>query len=326
MSDMFAELKKKSGSGIQDLTKKVEGMSKSDYKDDTYWVPEKDKAGNYAGVIRFLPAPEGEDDPFVRLYRHAFKNRQGKWLIENCRTSIGESCPICDRNSELWNADGNKEANQAIVRNRKRKVEYHANILIVNDPKNPDNNGKVYRFKFGAQIFSILETAIAGNPDIGREGINPFDFWAGADFELVITKNAMGLANYETSKFKSPSAAADKSGNEYSDKDLKRIWGECHPLAEIVAEDKFLSYADLEAKLNKFLGVEEGSRGDLNAAQTLKDQEDAGAARRRRLAELESKEEEEAPFESGDSESSGDSDGEIVDEDDMKELESMFND
>ena len=77
----FADLKKQSklGSLTAKLVKEVEKMNNTGGSgDDRLWKLECDKSGNGYAVIRFLPAPEGEDLPFVKLYSHAF---QGLSLI-----------------------------------------------------------------------------------------------------------------------------------------------------------------------------------------------------------------------------------------------------
>ena len=247
----FAKLK--SGSGHLDkLKKSIEALaSSSDGKSDkeNYWRPEVDKAGNGMATIRFLPAPavDGDDGlPWVKIFNHGFQG-PGGWLIDNCLTTKGQSCPVCEHNSTLWNSG--IEANKDIVRKQKRKLSYIANVYIVNDPKHPENNGTVKLFKFGAKIFDKITEAM--NPQFEDETpINPFDLWAGANFKLKITKVA-GYQNYDKSEFESPSALLN------DDDKLEKIWKSEHSLAELLADKEFKTYDALKARLDKVLGATE---------------------------------------------------------------------
>ena len=247
MSD-FSKLKRGSGN-LDKLTKAIEALaSSSDGKSDkdNYWRPEVDKAGNGMATIRFLPAPavDGDDGlPWVKIFGHGFQG-PGGWLIDNCLTTKGQQCPVCEHNNKLWNSG--IEANKDIVRKQKRKLSYIANVYIVNDPKHPENNGTVKLFKFGAKIFDKITEAM--NPQFEDETpINPFDLWNGANFKLKITKVA-GYQNYDKSEFESPSALLD------DDDKLEKIWKSELSLQALVADKEFKSYDDLKARLEKVLG------------------------------------------------------------------------
>jgi hypothetical protein len=247
----FAKLK--SGSGHLDkLKKSIEALaSSSDGKSDkeNYWRPEVDKAGNGMATIRFLPAPavDGDDGlPWVKIFNHGFQG-PGGWLIDNCLTTKGQACPVCEHNSTLWNSG--IEANKEIVRKQKRKLSYIANVYIVNDPKHPENNGTVKLFKFGAKIFDKITEAM--NPQFEDETpINPFDLWGGANFKLKITKVA-GYQNYDKSEFEKASALLD------DDDELETIWKSEHSLQALVADKEFKAYDDLKKRLDKVLGATE---------------------------------------------------------------------
>jgi hypothetical protein len=242
----FSDLKKQSklGSLTAKLVKEVEKLNtNSSGSDDRLWKPEVDKAGNGYAVIRFLPAPDGEELPWVKVYNHAFQGTGG-WLIDNCLTSIGGKCPVCESNSELWNSGS--DANKEIARGRKRKLSYYSNIYVVKDPSNPENEGKVFLFKYGKKIFDKIQAAM--QPEFEDETpINPFDFWQGADFKLKIKKVA-GYWNYDSSEFISPAALLD------DDDALEALWKKEYSLAEFVAEDKFKSYDQLKTRLDTVLG------------------------------------------------------------------------
>ncbi len=233
----FSDLKKQSklGSLTSKLVKEIEKQnnSKGGSGDDRLWKPEVDKAGNGYAVIRFLPPPEGEDIPFVKLYTHAFKG-PGGWYIENSLTTIGQKDPVSAYNSELWNSGS--DANKEIARNQKRKLSYYANIYVVKDPTNPENEGGVFLFKFGKKIYDKILAAM--QPEFeDEEAIDPFDFWRGANFKLKIKKVA-GYWNYDSSEFAGVSPLLD------DDDALEAIWKKEYGLAEIIAADKFKDYAD----------------------------------------------------------------------------------
>lgn len=242
----FSDLKKQSklGSLTEKLVKEVEKMNNSSSnKDERLWSLTVDKAQNGYAVIRFLPAPDGEDLPFVKIYSHAFQGTGG-WLIDSCLTTLNQKCPVCEHNSGLWNSgmDSNKE----VARKQKRKLNYVSNIYVVKDPANPDNEGKVFLFKYGKKIFDKLTTAM--QPEFEDESpIDPFDFWQGANFKLK-AKNVAGYRNYDSSEFSAQGALLN------DDDDMEAIWKKQYSLAEFLAPDQFKSYEELKVRLDSVLG------------------------------------------------------------------------
>jgi hypothetical protein len=243
----FSDLKKQSklGNLTAKLVKEVEKMNNngSSSGDDRLWKLECDKSGNGYAVIRFLPAPEGEDLPFVKLYSHAFQG-PGGWYIENSLTTLGQKDPVSEYNTMLWNngTDAGKEA----ARKQKRKLTYVANIYVVKDPANPENEGKVFLYKFGKKIFDKLTAAM--QPEFeDEEAIDPFDFWGGANFKLK-AKNVAGYRNYDSSEFARPDALLD------DDDAMEAIWKRQYSLAELVAADQFKDYETLKKRLDYVLG------------------------------------------------------------------------
>ena len=244
----FASLKKQSSNGLDKLTKAVEALNTDKgEKQDNYWKPEVDKAGNGMATIRFLPSsPQDGDDslPWVKTYSHGFQG-PGGWLIDNCLTTKGEQCPICEHNSALWNT--NIPENQEKVRKQKRKLNYVSNIYVVSDPKHPENEGKVFLFRYGKKIFDKLTEAM--NPAFAdEEKVNPFDLWTGANFKLKIRK-VDGYQNYDKSEFESASPLSD------NDEELEKIWKSEYSLQELVADKEFKSYDVLKARLEKVLAL-----------------------------------------------------------------------
>ena len=242
----FSNLKKQSslGSLTAKLVSQVEKMNKgSNGVDDRLWKPEVDKAGNGYAVIRFLPAPDGEDLPWAKLYTHAFQ-ASGGWYIENSLTTLGQKDPVSEHNSQLWNSgvDSDKE----VARKQKRKLSYYSNVYVVKDPSNPANEGKVFLFRYGKKIFDKITAAM--QPEFEDEqAINPFDFWAGANFKIKIKKVA-GYWNYDSSEFAAPAPLLD------DDDAMEAVWKQEYSLAELIAPDQFKSYDDLEKRLKYVLG------------------------------------------------------------------------
>ena len=248
----FSDLKKQSslGSLTQKLVKEVEKMNTtSGGADERLWKPEVDKTGNGYAVLRFLPAPEGEDIPWAKIYSHAFQG-PGGWYIEYSLTSVGKKDPVSEHNRELWNS-GN-ESDKDVVRRQKRKLSYYANIYVVKDPTNPQNEGGVFLYKFGKKIFDKVMEAM--QPEFEDETpINPFDFWQGANFKLKIVKKD-GYWNYDKSEFDTVSPLLE-------DEDaLEALWGKEYSLAAVNAADQFKSYEDLEKRLKYVLGQKQPAR------------------------------------------------------------------
>ena len=217
--------------------------SNSSGGDDRLWKPEMDKTGNGYAVIRFLPAPDGEDLPWVKMYSHGFQG-PGGWYIENSLTTIGQKDPVSEYNRTLWNSGNDKD--KEIVRKQKRKLSYYANIYVVKDPANPANDGNVFLFKFGKKIFDKIMAAM--QPEFEETPINPFDFWQGANFKLKIRK-VDGYWNYDKSEFDSPSALLDDD-----DDALEALWKTQHSLAAMTAADQFKTYEQLQTRLDYVLG------------------------------------------------------------------------
>ena len=249
----FANLKRNKSS-FEKLAKAIESTSQPNSeagsKDDTrFWQPEVDKAGNGMAVIRFLPAPavDGDDAlPWIRVFSHGFQG-PGGWFIDNCLTTLNEKCPVCEHNNTLWNSG--IEANKDVARKQKRKLSYVANILVVSDPANKDNEGTVRLFKFGKKIFDKITEAM--NPEFADETpINPFDMWEGANFKLKI-RNVEGYRNYDKSEFADKSALYDGD-----DEKLEALWKKEHGLKDFTEKKQFKSYEMLKARLDKVLGFD----------------------------------------------------------------------
>ena len=252
----FASLKK-SSADIGRLTKEIEKINapaEGGGKDDTrFWSPEVDKAGNGYAVIRFLPAAaiDGDDSlPWIRIFNHGFKGPSGKWYIENSLTTIGQKDPVSEYNSQLWNSTSDENSpSRKQAREQKRRLTYIANIMVITDPKNPENEGQVKLFKFGKKIFDKITLAM--NPQYQDEKpMNPFDLWNGANFKIKI-RQVEGYRNYDLSSFDLPAALSD------DDAKLEKIWKSEYSLKEFTDPKNFKSYDELKRKLNDVLGLSE---------------------------------------------------------------------
>jgi hypothetical protein len=251
MSD-FSQFKRNRNSlekltkAIQDTTQPAESGSKEDTR---FWQPEVDKAGNGMAIIRFLPGPsvDGDDGlPWVRVFNHGFQG-PGGWYIENSLTTLGQKDPVSEYNSTLWNSG--IEANKEIARKQKRRLTYMSNILVVSDPKHPENEGQIRLYKYGKKIFDKINETM--NPEFPDEKpVNPFDFWEGANFKLKI-RQVEGYRNYDKSEFESPAPLFDGDDDK-----LEALWKKEYSLKEFLEPKHFKSYDVLKAKLDKVLGFD----------------------------------------------------------------------
>ena len=247
--NMDFESLKKSSSNFDAITKALETkmtpenqQSNNKYQDDRLWKPELDKTGNGYAVLRFLPASNGEEMPWQRVWTHAFQDKGG-WFIENSLTTLNQKDPVSEENTRLWNTgiDSDKD----IARKRKRKLSYYANIFVVSDPKHPENEGQVKLYKFGKKIFDKITEAMQPAFE-DEQAINPFDFWKGANFKLKIRK-VDGYWNYDKSEFEGVTPLKE------SDDDIKAIWEKQYPLKPFVDPSNFKTYDELKEKLNRVI-------------------------------------------------------------------------
>jgi hypothetical protein len=244
----FASLKKNRNKSLEKLNAQLEKISTKSYSDPNegkFWKPTRDKAGNGFAVIRFLPAPQGEEMPFVRVWDHGFQGPTGLWYIENSLTTLGQDDPVSEFNSKLWNSGVESDKEQA--RKQKRRLKYVSNIYVLKDPANPENEGKVFLYAFGKKIFDKLNDLM--NPTFEDEDpVNPFDLWEGANFRLKI-RQFEGYPNYDKSEFDAPEPLFD------DDDKLESVWTAQHSLQEIVDPKNFKSYAELKTKLYRVLDL-----------------------------------------------------------------------
>ena len=256
----FATLKKNRQSELEKLTSELSKLNAPiNREQDDYWKPEVDKSGNGMAIIRFLPAPEGEDVPFVRIWDHGFQG-PGGWFIEKSLTTVNQKCPVSEYNSMLWN--NGTEADKTFVRQKtKRRLSYISNIYVVKDPANPENEGQVFLYKYGKRIFDKVNDLMSPEFD-DEEPVNPFDLWEGTNFRLKIRK-VEGYRNYDKSEFDSPSALSE------DDEELEAIYNKEKSLQELVDAKNFKSYDELKAKLYRVLALDGGGTANTVTADEL---------------------------------------------------------
>jgi len=260
MATSFEALKKNSASELTKLTEalnKLESPQQQNGPDDRIWKPDVDKAGNGYAVIRFLPAPEGEDVPFVRVWDHGFQGPQGQWYIEKSLTTIGQKDPVSEYNTMLWNSG--IESNKDLVRKYKRRLSFYSNIYVVKDPTRPENEGKVFLFKYGKKIFEKLNDLM--NPQFEDESpVNPFDLWGGANLKLKI-RNVEGYRNYDKSEFEESAPLSS------DDSLLETVWKSQYSLSDFVEPSNFKSYDELKSKLYRVLALGESAADEQPQVQ-----------------------------------------------------------
>ena len=250
MSNSFSQLKNSSKSNLESLTSELNKLSEkqsgggANGPDERFWKLTVDKAQNGHAIVRFLPAPKGESLPWVRSWSHAFQG-PGGWYIEKSLTTLNKKDPVSEHNTELWNSG--VESNKDVARKQKRKLQYVSNILVVSDPANPDNEGKVFLFQYGKKIFDKVQDVM--HPEFEDEtAVNPFDFWAGANFRLRARK-VEGYRNYDKSDFDSPAVLSE------DDAELEKTWTSQYSLEALVAPDQFKSYDELKSRMVRVLGL-----------------------------------------------------------------------
>ena len=247
----FANLKKSRNDFMKKLNDEINKVNNPEtetknYTDDRIWKAEVDKSGNGYAVIRFLPPCDGEDVPWARVFNHGFQGPTGQWYIENSLTTIGKKDPVSEYNRTLWNSG--IEANKEIARKQKRRLTYFSNIYVVSDPKNPQNEGKVFLYKYGKKIFDKVNDLM--NPEFEDESpVNPFDFWEGANFKLKIRK-VEGYQNYDKSEFEKPSQLVEDEA------ELEKIWKTQYKLNEFTDDSNFKTFEELQERLNTVLGLD----------------------------------------------------------------------
>jgi len=257
----------KSSGSLNKLLDAAKGESapqeKKSYVDERLWKPELDKSGNGYAVIRFLPAVSGEDLPWAKVWNHAFQGPTGQWYIENSLTTLNQKDPVSEHNTALWNTG--LESDKEIARKQKRKLQYFSNIYVVSDTKHPENEGKVFLFRYGKKIFDKITAAMS--PEFEDEkAINPFDFWEGANFKLKIRK-VDGYWNYDKSEFEDTSKLFE------DDSEADKVWQSQHSLAEFTAASNFKSYDELKSRLDAVLS------GTVKVGNVADDLDDAPVAK-----------------------------------------------
>lgn len=298
----FSKLKRSSGriDKLRDAASAA-ASGKKDYSDDRFWNIKRDKSGNAYAVIRFLPEKDPEkEEPWVETYSHGFQDpKTGLYYINECPTTIGRKCPVCEDNSRLYSTG--HEEDKDLARRRKRRKAFISNIYVLEDPANPENEGKVFLYRYGTTIMAKINEALRPSfPDV--EPMNPFDFWGGGDFKLKV-RTVDKFPKYDMSDFSAPS---ELLGGD--DEALEKVYNSMYDLHEFVDPENFKSYTELQHRFDKVTGEDRGIHiEDANDEEPPRREEPKEKRRaeppmeRERFAEPEHKgEEEEMSFEYGD--------------------------
>jgi hypothetical protein len=233
--------------------------TKKSFTDDRLYYPQLKEDGTGSAIIRFLPSKD-TDLPWVMLQTHGIQG-PGGWFIQNCPTTLNNPCPVCKSNSVIWN-ENDEETARKLTRGKTRKTNYYSNVLVVKDPQNPENEGKVFLFRYGAKIHKKIMEQM--NPVGGDDGVETpvmvFDYYEGANFKLIIKRQKVGnknMANYDSSKFDSVSSVG-------TDEEIEKIHNSLYSLAEFITPDKFLSYDELAKKYAKVCGEDDSDPAPSN--------------------------------------------------------------
>jgi len=235
----FSDFKKKQSELTSAIEKMAASPAKKNYEDERFWSFTKDSAGNANATIRFLPQQDLSKSPIVLTFRHGFQSA-GRWFIEDCPHTVGEKCPVCEQSTAIWNED------EDTARKYWRAKTYIANILVVDDEANPENNGKVFLWKFGKQLYDIILETLAPE-DEDEEGVNVFDFDEGLNFKLKVVQKS-GYNNYQKSKFVMSKTAIDEDIQE-------QVFNSIHDLDEFLDKDKFKTYDEMLQKFTSVIGA-----------------------------------------------------------------------
>lgn len=261
---------------LTDLNEAAEKDTKGGnrYNDDRFWKPTTDDAGNGFAEIRFLPPAKGENLPWVSYYDYFFRGPTNQTYFERSLQTLDQADPVLEHNGKLWadksGSQADIEARQNDVRTRRRRLNYLFNILVVNDPKVPENNGKVFLYRTGKTVFDQIKEAMNPNPEHGEEGIAVFDFLLGANYKLKLYNNKAGFPQYDKCGFASPSQLFDGDV-----KLIEEVYNQIYPLQAEIAPDKFKTYAELQAKMNRVLCLDIDGNSAINTVQTIEGTPDA---------------------------------------------------
>jgi hypothetical protein len=219
--------------------------------DPRLWKPSYDKVQGGTCRIRLLWNEDIDESPFVQVFSHGFVGNTGKWYIENSLSTLKQKDPVGEMNGRLWNSG--VDSDKDVARSHKRRTNLYVNVLVVDDPQDPTNNGMVKIMRYGPQIQGIVTLALF--PEFETD--TALEVFAtkeeeGIDFEIRTIMKKLGkdlVPNYERSKFMEPSPLLNRM----------EVLESCHELAPFEAPDKFKSYDELRNRLYEVLGSHVGS-------------------------------------------------------------------
>lgn len=264
MSNSLQEMRSKSEELFEQFRKQEEDKKKKREVDARFWTPTIKPDGTAEAIIRFLPSPKGENSPKVEFWTYSFEGPYG-WYIEKSLASLkqeGLYDPMAEYNNKLWKQG---EAGQQQARKQKRMLHYVSNILVIDDPEKPENNGKVFLYRYGSKIYdNKIKPLMFPTKTSGEKPVNPFSFWDGYNFNLVVKKQGE-FNNYDSSYFaRSPSAVAD------NDDGIQAIWDKEYPLFEFIDPKNYKTREQLQKQIDKVFGLSNGEKQVDKALEEIK--------------------------------------------------------
>lgn len=221
------------------------GEKKADFGDDRFYKLKRDENGNGAAIIRFLPDPNMK--LLQQLYRincNGQKGAERRWVSELSPQNINQPDPFHKMWADLWQAGKKEEARQFA-----RQTRFYTNILVIKDPAEPANEGKVFLLDLSQSLKLMLENAMFPSDADRALGAEPkalFNPLQGHNFKLVSSKAATGFITYE----KSSVVDAVTSVFDSKEEAVTFIKENCYPLDDFLKPEAYKSYEELQEKLN----------------------------------------------------------------------------
>lgn len=291
---MALSLRERMSASMNKFRETAENTQNESGSSSIYWKLTTDDALNGQAVIRFLPQQDLDQPAWVDVYTYYFKNKRTQaFYNDQASRTYGKGIPdpVSEYNTWLWNlsdsdevSPAEKERLQDSCKSRAQKHQYYANILVIKDSANPENEGKVFVFRFGKKIYDKIHGQMFPKFEDDTPCV-PFDMFEGKNFRLI-SKKVNDYVNYDDSSFTpTTSAVAD------TDEEIEEILSKCHDLTALVKDPaKVTTYEKKLENLKRVIGQDDelfnewlDSKGLLTSTKKSKspliesvDEDDAG--------------------------------------------------